>query len=209
MRLFSVLLLFPLLGCSCSSPPKLIDPQNAIDYGDLTAIMSGCGQQLASSGYLICRENEGKTSKNEYLVVHTPPGLDCESDTCTYVRVFFPDGRPTLEKSIPKGQALIQIPWSELINKDVFDLTDRGFFSVSVTTHYKGPDNTKLKAFASGMVFMHVVRKAYTSLIENEDDENFTWIWKTENNQTLKVTTGWRVYVEPHPKHQSGSFAPW
>jgi hypothetical protein len=198
MRFFLISILFIFFSCSCTRSLK-IDPQSAIDSNDLTAILSGCGQQLANSGYLICRQPQGQNTRETFLVVHTPPNLDCDGDACTYVKVFFPNGSPTLEKSIPKGSDPIRIPWNEIVNKDKFDLTDRGFYAVSVTTHFKGPNGEDMRTYASGMVFMHVVRKEYTSLYENENDEYFKWAWKTEKNQMLKVTTGYRVYVEPYP----------
>jgi len=189
--------LFVLFGCSCSHSVKVLDSQSAILANDLTAILSGCGQQLAGSGYLVCRETELQNTRNEFLIVHTPPGLDCKQEACTFVKVFFSDGRPSLEKAIHKGDALIQIPWSEIVGKKVFDLSDRGTYSISIRTHYLGPDGIERIAFAEGRILMLVVRKEYTSLIENEDDEAFYWIWKTKQNQTLKVTTGYRVYIQP------------
>ncbi len=208
MQFLSVFLLL-FLGCSCSHSSKILDPQSAIQANDLTAIMSGCGQQLAGSGYLVCREAEAQSTRNEFIIVHTPPQLDCSGDACTFVRVFFADGRPTLEKAIPKGEALIKIPWYEIVNKEAFDISDRGTYSVSIRTHYKGPDGIERVTFSEGRILMFVVRKEYTSLIENEDDEAFYWIWKTELNQTLKVTTGYRVYLESNPKPRNGSYAQW
>jgi len=188
--------IFVIFGCSCSHT-RILDSQSAIQANDLTAILSGCGQQLAGSGFLVCREAEGTTTQNEFLIVHTPPDLECKSEACTFVKIFFTDGRPTLEKSIPKGQALVKIPWTEIVKKPLFDLSDRGTYSVSIRTHYLGPDGIERITFAEGRILMLVVRKEYTSLIENEQDEAFYWIWKTQHNQTIKATTGYRVYVQP------------
>lgn len=190
-------LLISCFGCSCASQNRVLDSQSAIEANDLTAILSGCGQQLAGSGYLVCRETEGQNAKTEFLIVHSPPTLNCKGDACTFVKVFFQNGRPTLEKSILKGDRILKIPWMELINKESFDLSDRGTYSVSVRTHFIGPDGIERVTYSAGQVFMWVVKKNYISLIENENDEAFYWIWKTAENQTLKVTTGYRVYVEP------------
>ena len=193
------LALIILSGCSCTHTAKQLDNQSAVENNDLTALMSGCGQQLVNSGYLVCRENEGQATKDEFLVIHTPPDLKCNTDNCTYAKVFFPDGRPTLEKGIPSGTSLLRISWEEIVNKSIFVLTDRGFYAVSITTKYLGSDGQERQSYAQGMIFMHVVKKNYTSLVENQDDPNFTWIWKTPQNQTIKMTTGYRVYVDLNP----------
>ena len=189
-----------------------MDPQSAVDGNDLTALISGCGAQLAHSGYLVCRQVESQPTREAFLVFHTPPQLNCQEEFCTYIKVFLPDGRPTLEKAIPKGESSIQVYWNELTDQETFSLSDRGFYGVSVTTYYLGPEGKRLKTFSSGLIFMHVTRKQYTSLFENEFDENFVWIWKTQYYQTLKVTTGYRAYVspktEPPLNSQTGFFAP-
>lgn len=197
MKVFSILSLLISIGCSCSHSYKLLDSESAVSSNDLTAIMSGCGQQLAGSGYLVCREMEGIQTRFEFLEVHTPPDLNCKEENCTFVKLFFPDGRPAIEKSIQKGASSIRISWREITNKEAFEISDRGFYAVSIIAYYSGPDALERKTYADGMIFMHVVRKEYISLIDNEEDENFYWIWKTEQNQTIKVTSGYRVYVEP------------
>ncbi len=207
MKYFLLVHILFFIGCSCTHTSKQLDKQSAVENNDLTALMSGCGQQLVNSGYLICRENEGQVSKDEHLIIHTPPDLKCESDHCTYVKVFFPDGKPTLEKSIPSVTPLLRISWSEIVNKPVFDITDRGFYAVSITMKYLGPDGVERQTYAQGMVFMHVVRKEYTSLIENQDDPNFNWTWKTDQNQTIKMTTGYRVFVDLSPEFQSSEMS--
>ncbi len=193
MRVFLLSILLGCLGCSCTTPAAL-DSQSAVEGNDLTAILSGCGQQLAGSGYLVCRQPEGKATSQEMIVVHTPPNLNCEETACTFVKVFFPDGRPALEIAIPKGKSFSEISWKDLLGKDLFDITDRGFYAVSVTTHFLH-EGQILKTYAEGMIFMHVVKRAYMSLIESKDDENFRWIWQTPRNQSIKLTSGYRVYI--------------
>jgi hypothetical protein len=85
--------------------------------------------------------------------------------------------------------------WSELVNKPLFNISDRGFFGISITLNFKDKDGIPHKTFSNGYIFMHVVKKEYLSLLENEEDENFVWSWKTTTNQIIKMTTGARVFV--------------
>jgi hypothetical protein len=155
--------------------------------------MSGCGQQV-SVGYLVCRMAEGSAA-DKFLFIHAPPELNCDDESCVYFRIYFPDGRPTYEGKINKGESHAMVKWSDIVNKADFHLEDRGFWGVSIALHYKSPEGEPQKTYADGYIFMHVIRKTYISLIENEEDENFVWRWKTPTNQTVKMTTGARVFV--------------
>jgi hypothetical protein len=55
-----------------------------------------------------------------------------------------------------------------------------------------------MKTYSDGYIFLHVVEKEYIALNDSGgEDENFVWTWTTKTNQTVKVTTGFRVYVSP------------
>lgn len=188
-----------LFGCSCAVSKVKLDPQNAIEANDLTSIMSGsaCGEQI-SVGYLVCRIPEGTDAKAEYFQIHAPPNIDCDDEhACVYFRVYFPNGRPTYEGVVKKGEAFEKIPMDAIINKPVFDLADRGFFGISVTIYSKGPSGMDIKTYSNGYLFLHVVKREYISLLENSENENFRWVWGTQTNQIIKLTTGGRVYVSP------------
>jgi hypothetical protein len=195
MRLIFCLILFELFGCSCTTTPRL-DPQSSVSANDLTALVSGCGQQV-TVGYLVCRMSEGSAA-DENIYIHAPPNLKCDDDkACVFFKIFFPDGRPTYEGVVKRGESYASVSWSEITNKKTFDPGDRGFYGVSITINYKGPDGMPLKTYADGYVFFHVVKKEYISLTENEEDESYVWKWKAPTNQTIKMTTGSRVYVSP------------
>jgi hypothetical protein len=196
IRLMYWICILLLCGCSCSHFGKL-DPQRAIG-NDYTVFMSGCGRETVVSDAILCRVIAGLTTKTEVLEFHAPPDSDCKGEHCTYVKIFFPDGRPALEKSIPKGQSTLNVPWSEMMGKESFDLTDRGLFSVTVEMHYLDPQGEERRMYMEGMIFLRVISPSYTSLELSEDDENFYWVWK-EKKQTLKLTTGGRAYVGPKP----------
>jgi len=191
---FCILLLY---GCSCSHFGLKLDPEIAIG-NDYTVLMSGCGRETLVTGAILCRVIAGLNTKTEIIEFHAPPSLDCKGEHCTYVKIFFPDGRPALEKSILKGQGKIDVSWFELVEKEVFDLQDRGLFSVTVEMHYLDPQGEERKMYMEGVIFLRVIPPSYTSLELSEDDENFYWIWKAKN-QTLKLTTGGRAYVGPQP----------
>jgi hypothetical protein len=195
LRLYNVyLMLFILASCSCATS-KVADPQSAVGSNDLTALISGCGQQQVGVGYIVCRMREGQTTQLEQIRVHAPPNLTCDEDACVFFRIYFPDGRPTYEGVVKKGESFAQVPFSEIVDKKTFDISDRGFYGVSVTLHYKDSNGVACRTYADGYIFMHVVKKEYVSLIENQEDENFVWTWKTKANQTIKMTTGFRVFV--------------
>ena len=185
-----------LVGCSCTTLPKIQDTQSAVAANDLTALISGCGQNQVGVGYLVCREIEGGETHQEFLYIHAPPNLSCDdSGACVYFKIFYPDGRPTYEGNIKKGEAFAKIPLSALVDKSTFDLSDRDFYGISITLKYKSSDGIERKTYADGYLFLHVVRKNYVSLLEAENDEAFVWQWQTKENQTIKMTTGFRVFV--------------
>ncbi|CAM6053545.1 unnamed protein product [Sphagnum tenellum] len=81
---------------------------------------------------------EGNHTKDEYLTFHVPPDLNCKADKCSYVRVYFSDGRPMYEGAIPKGGATLKLSMQELLNKEKFELSDRGFYGVSIELIFTG-----------------------------------------------------------------------
>jgi hypothetical protein len=145
---------------------------------------------------------EGANAKTAFLQVHAPPNVECSSTSCVYFRIYLPDGRPTYEGSVKKGESFANVVLSELTNKPIFDIGDRGFYAVSVTIHSVGTNGVDIKTHLFGYLFIHVVKRDYISLLENEEDENFRWTWKSPTNQTIKLTTGGRVFVSAPQAHQ-------
>ena len=191
-----IVLLFVLASCSCSQAIKKLDSQSAVGGGDVTALLSGCGANQIGIGYIVCRMPEGRAT-NDSIKVHAPPEVNCDDENaCVFFKIFFPDGRPTYVGSIPKGKSYASVSWSEMLDKKAFDPGDRGFYGVSVTIHYKGPDGVPMKSYSDGYIFLHVIKKEYVSLSDSGgEDENFVWSWKSDTSQTVKMTTGARVFV--------------
>jgi len=198
VTLFASLVL--LASWSCSRLPKVLDSQSAILGNDLTALMS-CNQAQVSVGWLVCREIEGTSAESEYLFVHAPPQVQCENEkACVYFKIFFPDGRPTYEGNVKKGESYAKVPLSQIIDSNTFDQTTRGVYAVSVSMNYLTSDGVERKTFADGYLIVHLVKKNYTSLLENPEAEEFAWTWSVKNRfnrltQIIKMTTGFRVYV--------------
>jgi hypothetical protein len=191
-------LFFILASCSCSQAIKKLDQQSAVGGGDVTTLLSGCGANQIGIGYIVCRMPEGSAT-NDSIEVHVPPNVTCDDDkACVYFKIYLPGGRPTYEGSILKGNSYASVPWSEIVDKKTFDPGDRGFYGVSVTVNYRGPDGIHMKTYSNGYIFLHVVKKEYIALNDSGgEDEYFVWTWQTKTNQTVKVTTGLRVYVSP------------
>ena len=199
MKIKSLLSIFFLAFAlsSCSAAVRKIDHQTAVGAWDLTSLLSGCGQNQIGIGYLICRLPEQTRIADVSIEIHAPPNLECDDkNSCVHFKIFYPDGRPTYAGAIPKGESYLSIPWSQLLDKEVLDLKDRGFYGVSVVIHYKGPQGITLKSYSNGYIFLHAVRREYVLLSDSGgEDENFVWKWKTKTNQLVKMTTGARVFV--------------
>ena len=182
MHLHSIaVLLFLLASCSCSQAIKKLDHQSAIGGNDVTTLLSGCGANQIGIGYLVCRMHEGDAT-NLSIEIHAPPNVACDNEkACVYFKIFMPDGRPTYEGSIPKGGSYATVSWSDLLDKKTFGPGDRGFYGVSVTIHYIGPNSVPMKAYTDGYIFLHVVKKEYVPLSDSGgEDDNFVWIWKSK-----------------------------
>ena len=59
-----------------------------------------------------------------------------------------------------------------IINKSEFDPGTRGFYGVSVTIHYKGPNGEAMKSYADGYLFLHVAKRATFHYLRTERMKN-------------------------------------
>ena len=188
--------------CACTNTPKVLDSQNAVAANDLTTLISGCGVNPIGIGYIACRLPEGTKTKESFLFIHAPPQIQCDESACVHFKIFIPqeEGRNTFEGEIHSGESFTKVSWFDLTDKETLDLSDRGLYAISVALKYKAPSGETLKTYSDGYIFMHVPRKDNTSLIEASEDENYVWTWKAPTGQTVKMTTGARVYVSPFQK---------
>lgn len=166
---------------------------SALDGGDFTSLMEGCGQQL-NSGILYCRMREGDDTDREISVIG-PPATCAGDGPCVFFKLFDTSGEPAYGGSIPRGKTRATIPWKLLTKKGAFDLGDRGFWTVNHEVHWTGADGFEHKSYSQGEILLRVYRKAYVPLLSVSDDPNFAWHW-TENGVQVKMTSGLRTYVE-------------
>jgi hypothetical protein len=198
----------------------------AISANDNTALIeiSGCGYQpLVTSGYTYCRIPAGPVGNLSVTFVAPPQGLKCaphvcppgiagcDPTSCTDFTVFFPDQSPAYSDSIPLGQSSKTVPWTTLVKKDTFDPQDTGFWLYTYTIRWTDPLGQAQRTISDGEIRLRVVNTqvcappaangtpgkcaSYVPLNNSPDDPAFVWSW-LENNQTIRMTTAARTYVE-------------
>lgn len=180
------------LAASCTKGVRLDTAMAAIEAGDKTAPIEGCGQQL-QDGVLVCRKTEGDASQDQIVFVG-PPAECAGKDPCVTFKIFYPDGSPSYAGSIPRGMTRIPVPWEQLLKRSTFEKNDRGFWGYSYAIRYLGPDGKERMTYSDGFIFLVVTSQGYTSLHELPDDPNYAWSW-VEDGAQVKLTTGARVYV--------------
>lgn len=185
-------LLFALTAAQCSRGIKPDLAMAAVEGGDYTVLIEGCGNQVIS-GFTYCRMTEGDAS-SQVLTLIIPPAV-CAQEACVFFKVFYPDSNISYGGSIPRGQTRVSIPWKDLIKKEKFEVGDRGIWGVRVEAHWVDTDGRERISVADGEIRMRVLRKEYQSLLNVKDDPNFVWDW-TDNGRLIKATTGMRVYLE-------------
>lgn len=192
MNWIVIAFIFFLAGASsCSHSVKIDTAMAAIEAGDFTVIIEGCGNQPIP-GYSYCRVTEGDAA-NSVITIHAPPAA-CKQDQCVFWKVYQPDGSTDIGGGIPRGQTNVSIAWTELIHKQKFSTGDRGFWPVTLEVHYVDTDGRDRVAVAEGEIRLRVMRAGYQPLSDVRDDSNFVWTWTT-GNHVMKSTTGLRSYV--------------
>lgn len=187
---------------SCSGTPgvRIDDAMGAIEGGDVTALIDGCGRQV-QDGAMLCRKTEGDAAQDKIYIVAPPikcadrdDDKDGKPDPCVTFKIFFPDGSPAYGDSIPQGQTRRAVAWSSLLKGSTFELGHRGFWAYSVERRFNGTDGHERREFDQGFIFLVVLRKGYTSLHEIAADPNYAWQW-AESGAPVKVTSSGRAYV--------------
>jgi len=190
LTFFSV---FMLGASSCESVQKLlIDPsQAATQANDTTVIVEGCGNQPIA-GYTYCRKSVGPVGR-ETIKVHVPPAK-CQSGDCTSVQIFFPNGSPTIGKTVPRDKGFVTFTWEEILQKKNFSTNDRGFWTIITVTKFVGSDGIEREVAEEAEIRLRVLSRNYVPLISTQSSEYFVWDWVSSNCEMKKTTAG-RTYV--------------
>lgn len=181
------------LGASnCTRGVRLDTAMAAVDAGDFTAIVEGCGHQPVV-GYTYCRKQEGEAT-NDKITFIAPPSSCLGSEPCSSLKVFYPDGSPTLGLDFPKKTGRLAIGWSDLTKKPTFDSGDRGFWPFVTTVRYLGEDGKERTSVAEGEIRLRVYRNGYLPLNEVREDQAYAWKWAS-GGFIYRMTTGARAYA--------------
>lgn len=198
-KLVPFLGIFCLGASECSTP--VVQPDSsayAIESNDPTVIIWGCGSQPVT-GFTYCRKREGQTT-NEGISFVVPP-LECGEDVCAELKIFFPDGSPTLSYLIPKcvdqeGKPCgtrKTVSWKEIVKNDTFQRDQRGFWPIIMKFKWIGPDERQHETVIEGEIRLRVLGQSYVPLHEVREDINFVWKWKDYAGHEFRMTTAGRA----------------
>lgn len=193
MRLFYILALGALsLGASCKYAVNIdSSPVFAMDANDATAIIEGCGSQPIV-GYTYCKVREGDPTTGTIKI--KVPLAACERQSCANVKVFFPDGSPTLGLELPRGETEIEISWKDIVKKDTFEKDARGFWPVLVEWFWVDANGFENRTIVEGEIRMRVLSREYIPLHEIRDAVQFGWRWY-DNDGVYRMSTAGRAWA--------------
>lgn len=189
--LFIMLCLIACSSCNDAFTSQDKETISAIEAGDVTALVQGCGNQLVS-GYTYCRKMEGENTSE--VVAFVIPSSRCGEDSCAEVKIFYPDGSPTYGYQFRKGETIHRVKWSDLTKKNHFDVDDRGFWPYTYRIKWLDFEGKQRETITEGEIRLRVLRQGYIPLHEVQGDSNFVWNFKFDNTQ-VRMTTGGRTYV--------------
>lgn len=206
LRALVLLLFAPLfLGAKCATVP--VDrAMAAIEAGDYTALIEGCGNQLVP-GYTYCRVFEGDDASGNLVFV--APKTEClDPNGCASFKVYHPVNGLVYGGTIPKGQTRSEVPWRALLGRVTFELSDIGFWPFTYEIKWLDGEGKEQVAYSQGEIRVRVIHKktcnelggcAYYEPLQNSpSDPAFAWEWK-EGKVEVKMTTGARAYVSREP----------
>ena len=196
MKIALVFILMIFYSCAYSGlfkkTPILDTQMSAIEGGDYTALVEGCGNQLVP-GYTYCRKYEGTSSDEEIFFVG--PITNCKREFCVEFKIYQPDGSAPIGDSIPKKENRKSVKWSRILRRDTFENGDTGFWPFNYKVYWIDKNGRENFSISQGEIRLRVLKKEYIPLNEVVNDFNFTWNILTRNNETIKMTTGMRAYV--------------
>lgn len=194
MKMLFVILL--VMACACLKSPRIIMDAgiSAVEGGDATAIVAGCGNQPVV-GYTYCRKTEGDETVKEKITFYAPiQNKDCPREfPCTTGKIFLPDGS-VVGIEFKNGATKAEMNWEQILKRPKFEKFDRGFYLFTLETQYLDGTGQQRFIFQEGEIRLRVIGKGYIPLHEVPSDKNFTYSWKVDGH-TMKLTTGGRAYV--------------
>lgn len=188
--LLAVLAVLALESCALFPIPPDAGP-HAIDAGDPTALLSGCGS-TANVGYLYCRLPEGWTPAGE-IRINIPP-VKCGLTECARVAVFRSDGGRAVDVAVPEGVTSFSVPWTSLLGTQPIEQSARGFWPVLVKWVWLNDDGLLEQAIVEGEIRLRVYKASYQPL----GAEPARWTWQL-GKLTLRATEKGRTFVEARP----------
>jgi hypothetical protein len=179
---------------NCAQNRVMSDAQaSAIESGDETGLIEGCGQQV-TSGLTFCRKQEGDAGTDAVYFI-APPAKCLGDGPCVSFKIYFPDDTPTYGDTIAQGATRSKpITWATLLHKPTFDLSDRGLWPFSYDVKWIDQNGKEQHSYSDGEIVLRVYKKGYLPLAQVQGDPNFVWSW-LENGIPVKMTTGMRVWV--------------
>lgn len=201
MRIFLLSFLFCAYACAMGAKPVRDKSLTALMGHDITALVEGCGNQLVP-GFTLCRVTEGSSTLSTLNFVG--PTARCQRrDSCVDVKVFDVKGELAWGGSIPKGQMRVAVPWSKLVNRKFFELSDRGLWIFTTVVYWTNDGGLDEVSVAEGEIQLRVIAKDYIPLNNVENDANFVWKFITRNGEHVKMTTGMRTFVSLRPEKKN------
>jgi hypothetical protein len=188
-----VVLLFTACACLRSSRLIMDNGISAVEGGDATAIVTGCGN-APIVGYTYCRKTEGDSTV-EKLVFHAPTqSKNCPNGSpCTTGKIFRPDGS-VIGLTFEEGSNTSVVTWEEILQAPKFEKFDRGFYLFFIETEFTDSTGQRRTIFQEGEIRLRVLGKGYIPLHEVPNDRNFGYTWKS-NGYIMKLTSKGRAFV--------------
>lgn len=189
--LLTAFLLLPLIACAGKYPLK-DSGMSAVEGKDFTALIEGCGNQMIA-GYTYCRKTEGEAATD--ALYFFGPITNCKRDFCVEFKIYGPDGEVVYGNSLPKKSNRAKVSWKDLLKRETFEVGDRGFWLYRYRVFWLDENKNENVSISEGEIRLRVIAKGYTPLNAVISDSNFTWVYRTKNNELIKMTTGMRTYV--------------
>lgn len=178
-KLFCLFLPIVFIGATCTNVKPDSSIQSAIQAGDESAILKGCGLGH-QNGLIHCRVADG--SDMTQTVTVTVPLVDCKFDSCATITGFQKNGNSVALGSIPKGQTELEFPLSKLVGGKTADKKHGGPYRVLIELEYINK-KAGWKQAQSGVVYVSILEKGYHVL--NCDSSNA--VWKLAVSETCEI----------------------
>ncbi len=192
------IMLFSALA-ACAKTPVKDKELSAIEGGDHTGLIEGCGNQLVA-GMMRCKKTEGMSVKGDYLSF-LGPITNCKREFCVEFKVYNNRGELVFGDAIPKKKNRKDVEWTKILNRDTFEINDRGMWFYKYTIYWVDGNGNENISVSDGEIYLRIIRDEYIPLDNVVNDRNFVWSFWTKNNELVKMTTGMRTYVSRRTKY--------